>query len=141
MIYRFGTLEDCPQIYELICQLEDTQLPYARFSRIWETQVGSPDHVSLVCEEDGMLLGVLNLRFEDQLHHADTMAEIMELAVRSGSRSRGIGKALITWAYEVAREKGCLQIEVSCNQSRVHAHRFYLREGMENHHFKFSHKL
>lgn len=141
MHYRFGTLSDCSQVYALICELEDKQLPYDRFSRIWSKQMDSPDHVSLVCEENGELLGVLNLRFEEQLHHVQLITEIMEIAVRSGLRGRGIGKTLINWAYELAKEKGSTQIEASCNQLRTHAHRFYLREGMNKYHFKFTRNL
>lgn len=141
MDYRFGTRGDCSQVYDLICMLEDTKLPWDVFSRIWEKQTTSPDYLSLVCEEDGTILGVLNLRFEEQLHHARYVAEIMELAVRSDLRGKGIGKALMTRACEISRGKGCLQLEVDCNLIRTDAHRFYQREGMKKSHYKFSMEL
>ena len=139
--YRFATHEDCHQVYGLICELEGKQLPFERFCRIWEKQMNNSDYISLVCEESGILLGVLNLRFEDQLHHTALITEIMELSVKAELRSKGIGKALLQWAYQIAKEKGSLRIEASCNQLRVHAHQFYLREGMKNFHFKFTHNL
>ena len=141
MDYRFGTRGDCSQVYDLICMLEDTKLPWDVFSRIWEKQMTSPDYLSLICEEDGTILGVLNLRFEEQLHHARYVAEIMELAVRPHLRGKGIGKALMTRACEISREKGCLQLEVDCNLIRTDAHRFYQREGMRKSHYKFSREL
>lgn len=141
MTYRFGTHEDCHQVYCLICELEGKQLPFEPFCRIWEKQMNNSDYISLVCEENGILLGVLNLRFEEQLHHTALITEIMEFSVKTGLRSKGIGKALLQWAYQIAKDKGSLQIEASCNQLRVHAHRFYLREGMKNFHFKFTHNL
>ncbi len=141
MNYRYGTQKDCRQIYDLICEMEEKQLPYDRFFQIWEKQAADSHYLSLVCEENGTIIGVLNLRFEEQLHHAQLVAEIMEMSVKTNLRSHGIGKALITWGYQIAKEKGCLQIEASSNKLRVHAHRFYLREGMKNFHFKFTHKL
>lgn len=141
MDYRTASASDCRQVYELICQLEEKQLSYEVFFRIWTEQRNSPHYLCLVCEEDGNLLGMLNLRFEEQLHHDGWIAEITEMYVRPSLRSKGIGKALIQRAYGISREKGCLQIEACCNQLRLQAHRFYQREGMKNYHFKFSHNL
>lgn len=141
MNYRFATHGDCRQICDLICELEEKQLSYEDFSRIWIRQRNSTDYLCLVCEENGILLGLLNLRFEEQLHHNRRIAEIMEMYVRPSLRSKGIGKELIRQAYDISREKGCLQIEACCNQLRLQAHRFYLREGMKNYHFKFTRNL
>ena len=44
-------------------------------------------------------------------------------------------------AYRIAKEHGCSQIEVACNQLREDTHQFYLREGMHNFHYKFSKSL
>ena len=41
-------------------------------------------------------------------------------------------------ACKIALARGCIQIEVACNQLRVYAHKFYEREGMHNFHDKFS---
>ena len=41
----------------------------------------------------------------------------------------------------VAKENGCIQIEVACNQLRIDTHRFYDREDMNNFHYKFSKPL
>ena len=41
------------------------------------------------------------------------------------------------FAYYVALENGCVQIELACNRLRTNAHRFYEREGMKNFHCKF----
>lgn len=56
-------------------------------------------------------------------------------------RNQGIGKELLAEGCRIARQNGCSQIEAACNQTRKEAHRFYLREGMENGHFKFSGRL
>ena len=85
--------------------------------------------------------GVLNLRFEAQLHHGGRIAEILEFAVGGTSRGRGIGSALLRQGCRRAGQRGCMQIEAACHQRRTDAHRFYIREGLSQEHFKFSKAL
>lgn len=77
----------------------------------------------------------------DELHHCECIAEIMEFSVNPAYRSKGIGKQMLDEAIHVAKEYGCSQIEVACNQLRTNTHRFYLREDMNNFHYKFSRRL
>ena len=56
-------------------------------------------------------------------------------------RNKGIGKEMFAKACELSKDAGCIQIEVACNQLRKDTHRFYLREGMHNFHYKFSMNL
>lgn len=99
------------------------------------------NYYCLICEQDNQVIGMLNLRFEEQLHHAENIAEIMEFAVDSAFRNQGIGRGMLERACVIAKERGSSQIEVACNQLRKDTHRFYLREGMKNYHFKFSKRL
>ena len=140
-MYRKADFDDCAAVYDLICDMEHKKLPYERFREIFASQAENGNYYCLLCEEDGKVIGELNLRFEEQLHHADLIAEIMEFAVAPGCRNRGVGKAMLEQACLIAKERGCAQIEVACNQLRKDTHRFYLREGMHNFHYKFSRPL
>ena len=140
-MYRKSTLKDCDAVYELICEMECKHLAFDRFSEIYEKQIDDRHYYCLVCEHEDKIIGMLNLRFEEQLHHSECIAEIMEFAINSAYRSRGIGKEMLSTACQLAKEIGCTQIEVACNQLREHTHRFYLREGMHNFHYKFSKSL
>lgn len=140
-MYRKGTFDDCKKVYDLICEMEQKQLPFERFSMIYQKQISNEHFYCLICERESNVIGVLNLRFEEQLHHSEYIAEIMEFAVDSAYRNQGIGKEMFAKACEVAKEFHCTQIEVACNQLRKDTHRFYLREGMHNFHFKFSKSL
>jgi len=55
--------------------------------------------------------------------------EINGLVVDQGTRSRGIGKILLSAAEEWARSIGFDVISVHSNVTRDRAHRFYLRNG------------
>ena len=140
-ILRKATAEDCKEIYDLICELEDETFPYSKFLDMLCVQLSDKNYYCLVCEKEKKIVGVLNLRFEAQLHHADYIAEIMEFVVSPLCRHIGIGKEMLERASQIARELGCVQIDVACNQLRKDAHRFYLREGMQSCHFKFSKSL
>ncbi len=54
------------------------------------------------------------------------------------NRSNGIGKKLFNAACEEAKQIGCTQIEVSCNQLRERTHKFYAERDMHHFHYKFS---
>lgn len=140
-VFQKASPNDCRAVYGLICDMEQKELPYEKFQEIFLFQLSQPHFYCLLLKEKEKTLGVLNLRFEEQLHHADCIAEIMELAVDPACRNNGLGKALFLHACTLAKEAGCIQIEVSCNQLRKDTHRFYLREGMHNFHYKFSKSL
>lgn len=92
-------------------------------------------------DDEPHVRGMLNLRFEYQLHHAVRIAEIMEFVVAPQCRNKGLGKLILNEACEIAKDHDCIQIEVACNQLRKDTHRFYEREGMKNYHYKFSRSL
>ena len=85
-MYRKATINDCEKVYDLICKLECKKLPYDRFSAIYEKQINNERYYCLLYEQDGHIAGLLNLRFEEQLHHSECIAEIMEFIVASSYR-------------------------------------------------------
>lgn len=138
---RYGTLEDCHAVYLLICEMENCELDYSAFEKIYRKFVICDSYAVLLAVIDNSVVGELTLRFEEQLHHCAKIAEIMELAVKAHFRSRGIGSLLFEKACELAENQNCIQIEVSSNKVRLRAHKFYERLGVKNTHFKFCKEL
>ena len=138
---RLAVSVDQPEIYSLICALEETSFPQEMFAWGFYTMLSSASHLLLVAEEEGQIVGLLHLRMEFQLHHCGTVAEIMELIVSREVRSKGIGAALLKAAREQAIQHHCIQFEVTSNQKRKQAHRFYQREGLEQTHVKLTEEL
>lgn len=136
-MFRKGMEADCQAVYDLICKLEGVQLPYGRFLEIYRKQLEEKQYYCLVYEYENKVTGVLNLRFEEQLHRAEQVAEILEFVMEPAFRGKGIGKEMFALACRIAGENGCTRLEVASNQNRTDAHRFYVREGMENSHFRF----
>jgi len=138
---RLAVSADQPEIYSLICALEEISFPQEMFAWGFYTMLSSASHLLLVAEEEGQIIGLLHLRMEFQLHHCGTVAEIMELIVSREVRSKGIGAALLKAAREQAIQHHCIQFEVTSNQKRKQAHRFYQREGLEQTHIKMTEAL
>ena len=141
VVFRKSEEKDGKAIYDLICDMENKQLPYGVFEEIYQKQLQKEEMYCLIREENGKVTAMLNLRFEEQLHHCEKIAEIMEFVVDAECRNAGVGKEVLAEAFRVALEQGCSQIEVACNQLRKDTHRFYEREGMHNYHYKFSRRL
>ena len=66
---RKSTAADCREIYNLICDMEATALDYEKFASIYLQQLSDGNYYCLIYEEGGKTCGMLNLRFEQQLHH------------------------------------------------------------------------
>lgn len=129
---------DCAVVYRLICALEQDALPRAQFEAAFSRQLAEADrYICLLGEQNGQTVGVLNLRVEEQLHHAGRIAEIMEFVVEESHRGRGIGRLLLREACRCAVGFGCIQLEADCSRHCTEAHRFYQSAGMCDSHDKF----
>jgi GNAT superfamily N-acetyltransferase len=84
----------------------------------------------LVAEEDGEVVGVLQVIIFQHFQHAGGWCcEIESVHVRSDMRSRGIGAQLLHVAEDLARDRGCYRIQLTSRNVREDAHRFYLANG------------
>ncbi|MGO4841290.1 GNAT family N-acetyltransferase, partial [Rhizobiaceae sp. 2RAB30] len=66
---------------------------------------------------------------------------IEAVQTRADLRGRGIGGAMIEFAIARAREAGARLVQLSSNNKREAAHRFYRRLGFEQSHAGFKMKL
>jgi len=87
---------------------------------------------------DGRLLGVATLHATPVLHRAGPVGRVTALVVGASHRGRGIGRALMEAAERWAAEQGCVLIEVTSNQRRVDAHKFYEGLGYDRTSFRFA---
>ena len=66
-----------------------------------------------------------------------TRLQIEAVRVRSNLRSNGLGGAMITWAITEGRRRGAKLVQLTSDESRAAAHRFYERLGFEASHLGF----
>ena len=141
MTVRMAKSTDIKDVYDLICDMENTKLDYGKFQAFFNKYLGDDRYFCFVAEDCGTVIGCLNLRIEYQLHHTAKIAEILELAVMDKYRSKGVGRELFEKASQIAKDNDCLQIELCCNQLRIRAHNFYEKQGMSKFHYKFTMNL
>jgi GNAT superfamily N-acetyltransferase len=67
--------------------------------------------------------------------------EIEDLVAKSNERSKGYGGELFDWLVQHAKEYDCQHVRLVSRVSRLDAHRFYLRKGMNLEAHYFSMKL
>jgi GNAT superfamily N-acetyltransferase len=84
----------------------------------------------VVGEVGGRLVATLQLMFLPGLSHRGAVrAQIEAVRVAAELRGHGLGQAMMTWAIDEARRRGCSLVQLSTNKSRSDAHRFYQRLG------------
>ena len=100
------------------------------------TNTCDPNITLVVAEgEGGAVIGCLQLCILPGVSSQGASRGLIE-DVRVDSRLRGkrIGEQLVQWAVTEARSRGCKQVELLTNNSRVDAQRFYERLGFARSH-------
>lgn len=64
-----------------------------------------------------------------------------DLVTAEHSRSTGVGRALLSFLEQRARELGCHRLDLDSGVQRADAHRFYFRERMDIAGFHFAKRL
>ncbi len=101
-----------------------------------------PRQLLVVAELDGEPVGTLQLTFIPGLsRRGATRAQIEAVRVRADRRGSGLGQELVQWAIETARERGCVMVQLTSDNSRVDAHRFYARLGFRASHVGMKYPL
>jgi GNAT superfamily N-acetyltransferase len=137
---RDATEADLPDI---LAMLADDMLGAARDSgTIDQAYVealraiqAEPNGRQLVAVEDGAIVGCFQLNFLPGLgRHGSWRAQIESVRVATQRRNGGIGAAMMRWAIEQARQRGCALVQLTTDKRRADAHRFYRRLGFEASH-------
>jgi GNAT superfamily N-acetyltransferase len=94
-----------------------------------------PDQVLVVAEDGGAVVGTLLFTAIRQIgNRGGRLAEVENVAVAPGRRGQGIGGALMRWAESEGRRRGCVRVQLTSNNARHDAHRFYARLGYVDSH-------
>jgi ADP-ribose pyrophosphatase YjhB (NUDIX family)/GNAT superfamily N-acetyltransferase len=94
-----------------------------------------PAHSLVVAERDGRVVGTLQLSIIPGLARRGALRGQLEaVRVAEGQRGQGLGEAMVRWAVEESRRRGCALVQLTTDKSRTDAHRFYERLGFERTH-------
>ena len=89
-----------------------------------------PRHRLVVVDDAGLLVATLQLSFLPHLvRRGGERAQVEAVRVHASRRGSGLGRELVAWAVEQARERGCDLVQLTTDASRPDAHRFYASLG------------
>ena len=98
----------------------------ASYYAAFEAIDGDPNNELVVGEVDGRVVAVLQLTYIPNISRRGSWRALIEgVRVDSSMRSSGLGRKLLAWAIERAREKGCALVQLTSDKTRRDAIRFY----------------
>jgi len=96
----------------------------------------------VVAELEGEVVGTLQLTFTPSISfHGGKRCTVESVRVDEKLRGKGIGREMMLWAIERAKEKGCISMQLTTNNDRLDAHRFYENLGFSRTHIGMKLKL
>ena len=138
MTLRVARRSDVPALVDLIAadQLGATRdgvrdaADLAAYTAAFDAIDADPAHILVVAEQAGQVVGTMQLSFLPGLARRGALrAQIEAVRVADSSRGGGLGAAMMSWAIEEARRRGCALVQLTTDKSRTGAHRFDQRLG------------
>lgn len=102
----------------------------AAYQRAFRAIDADGAHLLVVAQAGTQVVGTLQLSFIPGLARRGALrAQIEAVRVHESYRGRGLGAAMMGWAIEEARRRGCGLVQLTSDKSRPDAHRFYQQLG------------
>jgi len=96
------------------------------------------DQGVLVAEDQGLVIGCLSISMMRVLHRPKPVGRVSMMVVTEERRSAGVGRMLVEAAEAELARRGCGLVEVTSNERRGRAHRFYEELRYERTSFRFA---
>ena len=143
---RRATAADVGAIVELIAadqlraSVESTAPEHrARYDTAFTAIDADPAHLlAVVCDESGLVVATMQLTVIPGLARAGaTRLQIEAVRVRADRRGTGLGSAMIRWAVDEGARRGVALVQLTSDETRTDARRFYERLGFTASHVGF----
>lgn len=144
VIFRTARSSDLASIISMLADdklganresLERSQQAYEQaFSEI----DSDPNNFVYVAEDDGAVIGCLQVTFIANLSFEGGRRALIEaVRVADSHQGQGLGKRLMQYAIDLARERSCKIVQLTSNNQRQDAIRFYEQLGFQPTHVGF----
>jgi GNAT superfamily N-acetyltransferase len=141
LLIRAATAADLPAVLALYAQpdMDDGDvLLVPEAERLFARFAAYPDYTLYVAEDGSRIVGTFALLVMDNLGHRGAPSAIVEdVMVAPDVQGGGVGRRMMGFAIERAREKGCYKLMLSSNLKRERAHAFYEKLGFTRHGYSF----
>lgn len=138
---RSAQSADLPGILTLYAQpeIDDGQyLDLLEAKKIFKKFSEYPSYKIYIAQYSATIVGTFALLIMDNLGHLGKPSAVIEdVAVSPEYHGKGIGRAMMHHAMEIARDAGCYKMTLSSNLKRINAHRFYESLGFEKHGYSY----
>lgn len=137
---RPATIDDVENILYIYAKAldNDNVLSVEKGQEIFLKQQQYPDYQVFIAELDNEIVGTFALLIMENMAHLGTPSAVVEdVGVLPTIQSKGIGKLMMEFALNYAKEKGCYKMSLSSNLRREKAHQFYESLGFQKHGFSF----
>lgn len=103
-----------------------------------ERLVSDPNQHLVVATREDRVVGTLQLTVIPGLSRRGATRSIVEgVRIHADERGSGLGTRLIEWAIEESRRQNCQLVQLTSDNTRTDAHRFYERLGFTASHVGF----
>ena len=104
----------------------------ARYLAAFEVLARDPNQIPIVLEHDGRIAGYLQLTLIPGLSRQGMWRGLIEsVRIDKALRGQKFGEAMMLWAIDECRNRGCGLVQLTTDKSRDDAHRFYSRLGFK----------
>lgn len=141
---RQATPDDLAAVLALYAQpdMDDGRvLPLQEAEQLLAQFASYPNyHLYVACDDahPANTVGTFALLVMHNLAHCGTPSAIVEdVVVSPQHQGQGIGRQMMTYARELARQAGCYKLVLSSNRKRERAHAFYESLGFQRHGLSF----
>jgi len=142
VIFRRALRADIPDIVRMLAddelgshrERDETPLPESYY-RAFEEIDRDPHHELIVAEQNGEVIGTLQLMFLPSISYQGGLrSQVESVRVDGRYQNKGLGSQMMKYAIERARLRGAHIMQLTSHQTRKDAHRFYELLG-----FKLTH--
>ena len=118
LLFRRLTKGDYVSYVSLIRDFRETTFTQEQFYSTLDTMVQTSDII--VIEEAGKLIACGTLLYETKLiHNISKVGHIEDVCIKKEHRGKQLGKQLIAYMTELAKEKGCYKVTLYCEDDNV----------------------
>ncbi|SDH51893.1 Ribosomal protein S18 acetylase RimI [Planococcus glaciei] len=137
--FRNAVREDLDRIVEMLAddvlgkerERFEQQLPNF-YIQAFEAIEADPNNELIVACLNGEIVGVQQITFTPYIvRQGSWRATIEGVRTAASVRGKGIGRQMISWAIERAKERGCRMVQLTSDKQREDALRFYGQLGFK----------
>ncbi len=142
MNFRQALIKDLPKIVEMLANDDlgksresySNQLPSC-YVKAFEIINDDPSSQLIVATNNDVVIATLQITYiQNMTFKGGIRAQIEGVRVASDIRGKGVGKKIMEWAIEQAKENGCHLVQLTTNKGRNRAKNFYKDLGFESTH-------